>query len=317
MYLYQNEDFKELVKLTANELGLNPQIVEKDYWVCFILRMLISSEFKNEIIFKGGTSLSKIWFEDFGRFSEDIDLLLKSDNNKRRFLNNRLSELINFINNIDSVSFDFETSTDLNAENKPIGGKFYFNYGNSKKDNIEGLKNQILLEPGYRGGIFPTTYKKMNSFVAESLIKKYGVSTSELANFEDITPFEIEALNPERILFEKIDAILAGYRKGTLKSSTRHFYDISKLIELDCVKNLKPSEINAILDDINRISKEFYGGKNLLVIETIKTSPVFQEDFDGLDELKAQYLREKHLYFGEMEDFDKMHKNICEFIKGL
>ncbi len=317
MYLYQSSDFKDLITQTADKLGLKPQIVEKDYWVCFILRKLANSEFKNEFIFKGGTSLSKIWFDNFGRFSEDIDLLLKTNGAKRSALNARLSELIEFINSLEGVEFDLENSTKLDADNKPIGGKFYFKYGMNNKEDLEGLKNQILLEPGYRGGIFPTTFKKMNSFVGENLLNIFKNEPEQITDFQDSLPFEVEALNPERILFEKIDAILAGYRKDTLKHSTRHFYDIAKLIELDCVKTLNNEQINTIIDDINRISKEFYGGKNLLSIETIKFSPVFQEDFEGLDELKTQYQLEKHMYFGEAPDFEELHKSICGFIKSL
>ena len=50
------------------------EIVEKDFWVCWILDVLFGiPEFKNTFIFKGGTSLSKC-FNVIERFSEDIDI---------------------------------------------------------------------------------------------------------------------------------------------------------------------------------------------------------------------------------------------------
>jgi hypothetical protein len=55
--------------------GLAPVIVEKDFWVCWLLGILFQSSFRDAIVFKGGTSLSKV-FGVINRFSEDIDLSL-------------------------------------------------------------------------------------------------------------------------------------------------------------------------------------------------------------------------------------------------
>jgi predicted nucleotidyltransferase component of viral defense system len=55
---------------------MNPAIVEKDFWVCWILKRLFSEpSLKDQMVFKGGTSLSKV-FGLIDRFSEDIDLVL-------------------------------------------------------------------------------------------------------------------------------------------------------------------------------------------------------------------------------------------------
>ena len=70
------EDLEVLIKNTSQKMGINQGIVEKDYWVCFILDYLFNySEWKNNFVFKGGTSLSKC-FNVIKRFSEDIDLIL-------------------------------------------------------------------------------------------------------------------------------------------------------------------------------------------------------------------------------------------------
>ena len=58
----------------ANRRRLSPIIVEKDFWVCFSLRILFSTpELGDKFVFKGGTSLSKV-FGIINRFSEDVDL---------------------------------------------------------------------------------------------------------------------------------------------------------------------------------------------------------------------------------------------------
>lgn len=59
---------------TADRKGLPEAVVEKDFWVCWVLKQLFSiTAFSGKLLFKGGTSLSKI-FHAINRFSEDIDL---------------------------------------------------------------------------------------------------------------------------------------------------------------------------------------------------------------------------------------------------
>ncbi len=52
---------------------INPQLIEKDYWIMHALWGLNEIGFKYEL--KGGTSLSKGW-KLIDRFSEDIDVLI-------------------------------------------------------------------------------------------------------------------------------------------------------------------------------------------------------------------------------------------------
>ncbi len=71
-----DNDRLELFRNTAEKMGMNDSIVEKDFWVCFILDYLFHrSPWKDAVTFKGGTSLSKA-FRLISRFSEDIDLIL-------------------------------------------------------------------------------------------------------------------------------------------------------------------------------------------------------------------------------------------------
>ena len=63
-----------LFRQTAARRGIRDAIVEKDFWVCWVLKKLFSDEtLKNRLVFKGGTSLSKV-YKLIDRFSEDVDL---------------------------------------------------------------------------------------------------------------------------------------------------------------------------------------------------------------------------------------------------
>ncbi len=64
----------DLFAETAARKELSEAVIEKDFWVCWTLKQLFSTDaLSNRLLFKGGTSLSKI-FHAINRFSEDIDL---------------------------------------------------------------------------------------------------------------------------------------------------------------------------------------------------------------------------------------------------
>lgn len=63
------------IEQAAIQKNVSPVIMKKDFWVCWLLNILFNSEFADSLVFKGGTSLSKV-FGAINRFSEDIDLSL-------------------------------------------------------------------------------------------------------------------------------------------------------------------------------------------------------------------------------------------------
>ncbi len=65
----------ELFEQAADKLGLTPGAIEKDFWVCWVLRELFMPDADAHLTFKGGTSLSKCWGL-IERFSEDVDLVV-------------------------------------------------------------------------------------------------------------------------------------------------------------------------------------------------------------------------------------------------
>ena len=75
-----SKDERELFFRTATDIKNMPfEIIEKDYWVVWVLERLFSLEkMKSHLTFKGGTSLSKV-YGLIDRFSEDIDLSIERE----------------------------------------------------------------------------------------------------------------------------------------------------------------------------------------------------------------------------------------------
>lgn len=72
-------DRRALFLEAQKNTGMVAEMIEKDFWVCWILRHLFELPgAKDHFIFKGGTSLSKVW-RVIQRFSEDIDISLSRE----------------------------------------------------------------------------------------------------------------------------------------------------------------------------------------------------------------------------------------------
>lgn len=67
------EDRHEALEVAASALGRPAHLLEKDVWVVWALGALFGSAFGSQLVFKGGTSLSKA-YRVIRRFSEDVDL---------------------------------------------------------------------------------------------------------------------------------------------------------------------------------------------------------------------------------------------------
>src|SRR3990167_7651819 len=71
------KDKRAYFEVAAANLNIIPQLVEKDFWVCWILKILFSlPDVGTHLTFKGGTSLSKC-YNVIKRFSEDIDISIE------------------------------------------------------------------------------------------------------------------------------------------------------------------------------------------------------------------------------------------------
>ena len=73
-----SESFRDLLQASSEDLKIPVQLIEKDYYISAILRSLSKSTYSRQIVFKGGTSLSKA-YQLIDRFSEDVDFAVISN----------------------------------------------------------------------------------------------------------------------------------------------------------------------------------------------------------------------------------------------
>lgn len=90
-----NAERLEIFRQTSTKLNIPTAMVEKDFWVCWVLKRIFADEWLSQVLrFRGGTSLSK-GYGLIDRFSEDIDITLDKDlvldDKTKAFLNTKTS----------------------------------------------------------------------------------------------------------------------------------------------------------------------------------------------------------------------------------
>ena len=97
MTFHHSLEFQNAMEAAALYHKLQPAFIEKDYWVTYVLKNIALSDYHNQIVFKGGTSLSKA-YQCIERFSEDVDLALLKTGKETN------SQLKRLIENIEAIA---------------------------------------------------------------------------------------------------------------------------------------------------------------------------------------------------------------------
>lgn len=224
MTFHQAPEFSEAIQAAAGYFKLRPIFIEKDYWVTFVLKNLSASEHATDVIFKGGTSLSKA-YNCIERFSEDIDLaILKKENISGNQLTNKIKAIEK------TVSKGLEYFQHPNEEKKGRNRRTFYRYPKMLKDTEFGqVKDHIQLEINTFTNPVPHQDMSINSFLAQ-FFRQGGFS--EFIEEYGLKEFPIKVLTCERTFFEKLFSLIRLSYEGPekIKEKIRHFYDLYKLL---------------------------------------------------------------------------------------
>lgn len=266
--LFEHPDFEQAIIRAAEYFrspGMRESIIEKDYFVTEVLRV-INQTSGDKIIFKGGTSLSKGW-NLIQRFSEDIDIFFDpkafDPHLGRNAINRELKKLRQAIEKYPGLKF-------IEKESQTIGGfgrSDYFEY--IQRLSGEGdILNRVLVEVGTASGREPTESIKLQSYLGQFLQEK-GISLGA----EDEIPFEMKLLHFRRTFVEKMFAIHAKvelFKKTGLGIGgyARHYYDLFCLAKRpEVLQMLQSNEYEEIKMDYDKISSEYFSSSYIPPVE--------------------------------------------------
>jgi len=142
------------IALKAREVGVRDQQIEKDYILSWILQGIAQHEqLSKTIVFKGGTVLKKVYFDDY-RFSEDLDFTLLNNEIANEEIFNWFKETFEYVleeANIRLEIIDPDIHRDEHDRESGGGINFYISYvgplggqGNNKKVKVDISRSEKL-----------------------------------------------------------------------------------------------------------------------------------------------------------------------------
>lgn len=229
------ENFEQIILKVSEETGIEASIIEKDYYVTLFLKRIV--EVIPNIIFKGGTSLSKC-YKLINRFSEDIDLNIETDKRPTEGQRKKLKEAI--VSIIDEFGFSLENAE--NVRSRRTFNRYIIDYPTVFSAHY--LKQHLMIETAVHIKAYPC--KKMQ---ATSIIYDYLDSNGYYSLIEkyELEPFEVNVQMAERTFVDKLYALGDYYLSNAIAEHSRHIYDIYKL-----------SEIVSLDDSLRALAKEVY-----------------------------------------------------------
>lgn len=228
----------------ANKTGLPVQAVEKDLWVTVVLQIVFTLPVANHLVFKGGTSLSKVW-KVIHRFSEDIDLAIdpsiwgfEGDLTKKQIKRLRKASSL-FVRDELCLSLE-EAVTEigmekwLQVEADPDGegdGTYpeprviHIRYKSLFNEDLPYLHSEVKLEVGARSLLEPTAEAAITSILEDVL----PISTT-------IKQVMIPTALAEKTFLEKaflLHELFSSQSPREANRKSRHLYDLVQMMNTD------------------------------------------------------------------------------------
>jgi predicted nucleotidyltransferase component of viral defense system len=292
-------------QLILQEINLLNQMkhfaIEKDWWVVQTLRLISQMEVADQLVFKGGTSLSKAWGL-IDRFSEDIDLAInreffgfsgkisrtqikKMRDKSCQYLSNQfLNELREKFHNAGMFDVSLAVIDQKSPDEDPV--KIAVRYP-TVTNYLSYVKPQVLLEIGSRSLIEPYTEREFRSVI--------GDTYPELP-FADEN-IKVRCVNPERTFLEKLFLLHEEHQrpieKMNIKRKSRHFYDIYRIAQTDFAqKAVADKELyKSIVEHREKFSKlggvdyKLHFPPNLNPIPPVNLLPEWEKDYTEMQQM--------------------------------
>ncbi len=288
MKLHQNpKDFTEAIQAAGQALSIREVFIEKDYWVCYILKNLSQSPHINDVIFKGGTSLSKAHKVIF-RFSEDVDLAILNTSLPDAQLKKKMKDIEKAIAAPPLASIDKKGITSKGSRFR----KTVWEYKKTSKGDYGDASPDLLLELNSFAIPSPFQALPIQTYIADflSLRKQFDA----IKEFE-LESFKVNVLDIKRTLTEKVAAVArasfeSDANQSELKKKIRHLYDLTMLLRQDVIKNfISSSQFQKMVTQVQQDDSNFFDPGKSLIMKNFKDAPIYKNSKDALEGLRTAY----------------------------
>lgn len=299
MKLHQNIPlFRDAVRITAQQMNIPPEFVEKDYWVTYALFTIFNNDIGKDTVFKGGTALSKC-YNMIERFSEDIDLVvLRREGETDSKLKSKLKAVSTVIEAV-LPEVPIEGVTHKMGMNR----KTAHSYNKAFNGDYGQVRDVIILESTWLGYYEPYTTKSIVSFVGKMMIDN---KQSDIAKENGLLPFDLLALEPIRTICEKIMSLVRfSYGENPiddLKKKIRHTYDLHQLLKQDeFLKFFQSTDFDEMLLKVANDDVASFRNNNKWLNYHPSEALIFKDLENVWNELETIYNGDfKNLVYGEL-----------------
>jgi len=323
-FFQNSEDTRRTLLLqTQSRVGLPPVSVEKDFWVCLVLRELFRlTDWGPHLTFKGGTSLSKAW-RLIKRFSEDIDIVV--DRDFLGYAGDDLSQKqIKKLVKRCGERIQRELMPALNAQFGrvlPSGLKWslvlapveededqqtlLFDYPSCLGNAGLYVRPTVRIELGARSDIEPNASASIQPYMAEAFPDAFAAHTFSVRTVAARRTFWEKAM----LLHEELHRPADKKRRARL---SRHYYDLWCLIESGEAARAAadPDLFGNVLAHRRTFFHLGWMDYSTLIPGTLRIVPPKEQ----LDYWREDYAATgESLIFGKVPSFDEIMKVVGEF----
>lgn len=307
--------FEQSIRFTSDQLQIPAVYVEKDYWVTLALWIIFNSDLSKDVVFKGGTALSKC-FKLIDRFSEDIDLvLLKEDGVSDTQHKNKLGKISKLVSQL-LPEKEIEGITNKKGNIR----KTVHEYDHCISGDFGQIRDRIIIESSWLGSHEPNLTFEINSLLAETIIK---TGNTQIVEDYQLQSFKVQVLAPSRTFCEKIMSLIRfSYFENNideLKLKVRHTYDLHKLLSTVEIQDFVESNefklmmLKVASDDLDSFQK------NLIWISNHPAESLF---FKKLGEIWPKLVQTyktdfRNLVYGQLPDPDLVFESLNKIATRL
>ena len=315
------EEKREVFQAVSLSMGLRPDIVEKDFWVCFMLHHLFHDcKYKDAFVFKGGTSLSKA-YHVIERFSEDIDIILDwrkivpTDDNPWNDRSKTKQDQYNKLVNAKAAEFYASDLVPcLNSELEEILGsgqwvavdendEMVINFYYPQLFEVEYLRDKVRLEIGPLAEWLPSHVTDIQSFVSEKYPQLFDRKVTEILT-----------IDVERTFWEKLTILhkMANFpvNKNLPPRYARHLYDVYCMMNSP-VKEQAFARKELLEKDVIFKQKFYYAKSAHYETATLKEISLIPADHI-MDAVKQDYAAMKNMIYGDYPGFETIIEQLKE-----
>jgi len=198
------------LKQFARKVGVRDTQIEKDYMLTWILFGIANHvRLSKVLVFKGGTALKKVYFEDY-RYSEDLDFTLLDNTQTNEEIFSDFEEIFDFVK--EEANIGLQKAEDAEHESGSIN--FYISYTGPL--GAAGATKEVKID---------ITRKEVLEFAP--VVKPVFI------HYSDLQFFDFLCYPLEEVLIEKMCALMG-------RTQPRDLYDLWYLLEynkMDIVYN--------------------------------------------------------------------------------